>query len=183
MIIIGRTEVRGRSGRAIVGIAGVAAMALVLAGGAALAFERASQEDYDVLAFCYGQQVGAANAIADDHEHWLAAYPQPDAQTAQDIGMVEAHAVELSILADTTAALFEDLDHPGYGMDPISANAAYTRGYDFWKGYMAVPFNARLALELTEDMMGMSPDCWRTIFAIEALNAANAAAGELVWAE
>jgi hypothetical protein len=109
------------------------------------------------------------------------AYPAPDAELAEGIGMVEAHAVQMSIMADTSAALFEDLDHPGYGMDMVSANQAYAAGYGFWETYMATPFNNRVALELTEDMMGMSPDCWRATFALEAMNAANAAAGELVW--
>lgn len=177
MIITGRTDGPRRATRAF---AGWAVLSIALS-GAAVAFERANQADYDLLAFCYGQQVGAANAIAEDYEHWVAAYPQPDAQTAQDIGMVRAHAVELSSLADTTAALFEDLDHPGYEMDPISANAAYAEGYSFWEGYMAVPFDSRVALELTEEMMGMSADCWRTTFALEAMNSANAASGELVW--
>lgn len=176
-----QTDADTRARSVATGIAGLAAAALLFSGGAAFAFERATQQEYDLLAFCYGQQVGAANAIAEDYEHWLAAYPQPDEQTALEIGMVQAHAVELSTLASTTAALFEDLDHPGYEMDMISANAAYDKGYGFWQGYMAVPFNSRVALELTEDMLGMSPDCWRTIFALEAINASNAAAGELVW--
>lgn len=180
MTITGQTDRSMRATRTFASLAGSAILSIALS-GLALAFERTAQADYDLLAFCYGQQVGAANAIAEDYEHWLAAYPQPDAQTAHDIGMVQAQAVELSTLADTTAALFEDLDHPGYGMDPISANAAYAKGYGFWEGYMAVPFDSRVALELTDEMMGMGPDCWRTTFAIEAMNAANAAAGELVW--
>src|SRR5690606_14085871 len=179
MIITGGTDRQRRATRAFAG----SAVLVIFLSGAAVAFERANQADYDLFAFCYGQQVGAANAIAEDHEHWLAAYPQPDAQTAQAIGTVRAHAVELSTLADSTAALFEDLDHPGYEMDPISPNAAYAEGYSFWEGYMAVPFDSRVALELTEEMMGMSADCWRTTFAIEAMNAANAASGKLVWPE
>lgn len=162
----------------------LAALAVpLLATAPANGFERAMQADYDQLAFCYGQQVGAANALADDHEHWRAAYPQPDARMAEGIGMVLAHAVELSTLADTTAALYEDLDHPGYGMNPVSANAAYAEGYAFWEAYMAIPFDTRVLVELTDDLLGMSPQCWQTTFAIEGLHAANAASGQLVWAD
>lgn len=181
MTITEQIERPRRTMRAIVLPAVWAAVAMTSSGTPTFAFERAAQVDYDHLAFCYGQQVGAANALADDHDHWRAAYSQPDAETAHAIGMVEAHAVELSTLADTTAALYEDLDHPGYEMDPISTNEAYFKGYQFWEGYMAVPFDRRAVLELTEEMMGMSPDCWRTIFALEAINATNIAAGELVW--
>jgi hypothetical protein len=149
--------------------------------GPVLAFERGSQAQYDQFAQCYGQQVGAANALADDHEHWRAAYPNPDAKTAEEIGMVQAHAVQMSTMAETSAALYEDLDHPGYGIDMVAANKAYAAGYAVWETYMATPFDNRVALKLTEDMMGMSPDCWRATFALEAMNAANAAAGELVW--
>lgn len=99
------------------------------------------------------------------------------------IGMAQAHAVEISALADTTAALFEDLDHPGYGMDTVAANASYAKGHAFWDTYLAMPFNTRVAVVLTEALVGMSPECWQVIFELEAMNAANAAAGELVWEE
>lgn len=175
MTITGRTE--GRLGRGV--LAGIV-LGIVLA-VPAQAFERAVQAEYDRFAQCYGQQVGAANALADDHEHWLAAYPAPDAEMTEAIGMAQAHAVQMSTLADTSAALFEDLDHPGYGMDMVAANTAYAAGYAFWEVYMATPFDNRVAMKLTEDMMGMSPACWQTTFALEAMNAANAAAGELIW--
>lgn len=181
MNIMERTDALGRTVPAAVQVACLAALSLTLSSAPASAFERATQTDYDLLAFCYGQQVGAANGFADDYEYLRAAYPQPDTQTAQDIGMAQAHAVELSTLADATAALFEDMDHPGYEMDPVSTNAAYARGYGFWEAYMAVPFGRRAEIELTEETLGMSPDCWRTIFALETINAANVAAGELVW--
>lgn len=181
MSTIGRTEPRPLGTRSAV-IALAAFQSLVLL-GPATGFERATQADYDQLGYCYGRQVGAANGLADDHEHWQRAYPQPDAGQAAEIGMVQAHAVEISTLADSTATLFEDLDHPGYGMDTLAANDSYARGYAFWDTYIAMPFNTRIAVELTEALVGMSPECWQVIFKLEAMNAANAAAGELVWEE
>lgn len=161
----------------------LAAMQGLLFASGAHGFERAPQADYDRLAFCYGQQVGAANALADNSEHWQRIDPQPDARQAETIGMAKVHAVELSTLADKTAALFEDLDHPGYGVDFVSTTKAYDKGYAFWQNYTAIDFSRRVSLKLTEEMLGMSPECWKTIFALEAINAKNAAAGELRWEE
>lgn len=149
----------------------------------AFAFERGAQADYDQFAFCYGQQAGAANALADDHENWMRVYPTPNADETQMIGLAQAMAVQAETLAATSAATFEDLDHPGYEMDFVSANKAYEKGYAFWADYMALPFSDRLQIDFGDDDLGMSEACWRVIFAIEALHVANAAAGVLVWAD
>lgn len=149
----------------------------------AASFERATQADYNRFAYCYGQQVGAANGLADDLMRWERAYPEPEGESVEIIGMARARAVELSTLADTTAALFEDLDHPGYGMDRLATNAAYEQGYAFWADYLIIRFNRRIQIEVPDSMMGMSPECWDITFRIEALHKANADSGELVWEE
>lgn len=149
----------------------------------AFAFERGTQGDYDLFAYCYGQQVGAANALAEDHGGWMEVYPDPDAEEEVMIGVALAMSVAATELADTAAATFEDLDHPGYEMDFISANKAYEKGYAFWEAYMALPFVDRIQIDFTDDDLGMSENCWRVTFAIEALHVENAAAGLLVWEE
>lgn len=155
---------------------------LILAAPAA-GFERATHADYNRFAYCYGQQVGAAIGLADDLMRWERAYPEPEGESVEIIGMARARAVELSTLADTTAALFEDLDHPGYGMDRQATNAAYEQGYAFWADYMGIRFNRRIQIEVPDSMMGISPECWDITFRIEALHKANADSGELVWEE
>lgn len=155
----------------------------LLPAGAALGFEKSSQGDYERLAYCYGQQVGAANALAENLAQWQRIYPSPTGEQVETVGMAQARASELSTLAKKTAALYEDLDHPNYGVDFVNANAAYEKGYSFWKEYLEIRFVRRVQIPVPDETMGMSRLCWQTIFALEAINKANADKGELVWDE
>lgn len=145
------------------------------------AFERGTQAEYDQFAFCYGQQVGAANALADDYENWVAVYPNPDAGEQEMIDSAREMMVHLQTLAEASAFGFEDLDHPGYGMDFNSANKAYSKGYLFWERYLSIPFIDRLIIDYTETELGMTDACFGIASRILALHTANIASGELVW--
>lgn len=126
-------------------ILGVAAFATP-----AFAFERGTQAQYDLFAYCYGQHVGSANALADDHENWMRVYANPDASQAEMIASAEEMATLAFELASASAATFEDLDHPGYEMDFNSANKAYEKGYAYWADYMAMAFIDRIQIGYTE---------------------------------
>lgn len=162
---------------------GLAIVGVALCAAPASGFERGSQADYDMLAYCYVQHAGAANAMADDHEQWVRVYPNPDAGQAEMIASALAMAEYTAQMASLSAEVFEDLDHPGYEMDFVSVNKAYDKGYAFWADYMALPFIDRKQIGYTESDLGMSEACWGAILAIETLHAANIGSGELVWDE